>query len=59
MTDMLTLNLGLALYLFESGHHEPETLDPDCGYNRPRMREAMLLAGQAIAGGAGRRFCRA
>jgi len=59
MTDMLTLNLGLALYLFDSEHNEDEALDPDCGYNRPRMREAMLLAGQAAAGGAGRRFCRA
>jgi len=59
MADMLTLNLGLALYLFDSEHNKGEALDPNCGYNRPRMREAMLLAGQAVAGGAGRRFCRA
>jgi len=59
VVDMLTLNLGLALYLLGNGKDTSEALDPDCGYNRPRMREAMSLAAQAVAQGAGRSFCRA
>jgi anthranilate phosphoribosyltransferase len=59
VADMLTLNLGLALYLLESGKNRGEVPDPDCGYNRPRMGEAMSLAAQAVAQGAGRSFCRA
>ena len=59
MTDMLTLNLGLALYVIGSGTNDSESPDVDCGYNRQRMREAMSLAGEAVAAGAGRRFCRA
>jgi len=58
-TDMLILNLGLALYLFTSGKNGDESPDPDCGYNRRRMRETMSLAKEAVAAGAGRRFCRA
>jgi anthranilate synthase/phosphoribosyltransferase len=59
VTDMLTLNLGLALYLFENENNDGASPDPDYGYDRRRMREAMSLAKEAIAAGAGRRFCRA
>ncbi|MDR2695956.1 MAG: anthranilate phosphoribosyltransferase [Deltaproteobacteria bacterium] len=59
VADMLALNLGLALYLFGNGTGNGESPDPDCGYDRRRMREAMSLAFDAVAAGAGRRFCRA
>ncbi|MCL1889488.1 MAG: anthranilate phosphoribosyltransferase, partial [Desulfovibrionaceae bacterium] len=59
VSDMLALNLGLALYLFGSGKQPGEALDPTCGYNRQRMRETMAQAKEAVAAGAGRRFCRA
>ena len=67
MQDMLALNLGLALYLLGTGHGTDhgtsraggESVDPVCGYNKPRMSEAMLQAQQAVASGAGRSFCHA
>ena len=59
MQDMLALNLGMALYLLGSEHSSSETVDPDCGYNRPRMAEAMEQAKKAVASGAGRSFCHA
>ncbi|MDR3073605.1 MAG: anthranilate phosphoribosyltransferase [Deltaproteobacteria bacterium] len=59
MRDMLALNLGLALYLLGSDSGRKETLDPDRGYNRPRMRADMEEARSAVAAGAGRRFCHA
>lgn len=59
MRDMLALNLGLALYLLGSDQNAGETVDSDCGYNQPRMMDAMEEAKQAVASGAGRSFCHA
>ena len=59
MRDMLALNLGLALYLLNSERNNNETIDPDRGYNRSRMAEAMERAKDAVASGAGRSFCHA
>jgi anthranilate phosphoribosyltransferase len=58
MRDMLTLNLGLALYLIGSGEHARETVDLDRGYNQRRMQLSMKQAEEAVSSGAGRRFCR-
>ncbi|MDR2489494.1 MAG: anthranilate phosphoribosyltransferase [Desulfovibrio sp.] len=59
MLDMLALNLGLALYVFDLAPRGVESADPDCGHNRQRMRAAMASAREAVAAGAGRRFCHA
>ncbi len=59
MREMLALNLGFALYLLGMDQHKDETLDPERGYNRPRMAKAMQTAQTAVADGAGRRFCHA
>ena len=59
MQDMLALNLGFALYLLDTDKHNGESLDPDRGYNRPRMASAMQAAKAAVANGAGGRFCHA
>lgn len=59
MQDMLALNLGLALYLLGSEQNAGEAVDPACGYNRPRMAQAMEQAKEAVASGAGRSFCHA
>ena len=56
MKDMLALNLGLALYLFEP---EAECLDPVRGYDHGRMAGCMRKAREAVASGAGRRFAHA
>lgn len=57
MRDMLTLNLAFALYLVADA---PDgTRDEDCGYNRDLMARSMRDARDAVAEGAGRRFCRA
>ena len=57
MREMLVLNLGFALYLVKGGLGRE--YDDDCGYNRELMNETMQEARKAVAGGAGRRFCRA
>lgn len=57
MRDMLSLNLGFALYLM--GSRPGEDFDPECGYNRGRMKSAMQEAKDAVNKGAGRRFCNA
>jgi anthranilate synthase/phosphoribosyltransferase len=59
MREMLALNLGLALYVFDLKPRGGEAVDADCGYNRARMRAAMASAREAVAAGAGRRFCHA
>ena len=59
MADMLALNLGFALYLLRSDAGASEERDPETGYNRARMTEAMQEAKQAVAQGAGRRFAHA
>ena len=56
MRDMLALNVAFALYLM----HEPQSAyDADCGHNRKRMAKAVQDAREAVAAGAGRRFCHA
>lgn len=57
MREMLALNLAFALYLIRSGPDE-ET-DKDHGYNRKRMAQSVKEARQAVAQGAGKKFCRA
>jgi anthranilate phosphoribosyltransferase len=59
MQDMLVLNIGLALYVFGLEQRKADIARADCGHDRQRMRAAMASAREAVAAGAGRRFCHA
>jgi anthranilate phosphoribosyltransferase len=55
MRDMLTLNLGLSLYILDSSYGQAEAK----GYNTAAMSRCMEEAKAAVAAGAGRRFVHA
>lgn len=59
MRDMLTLNVGMALYLLSLTPDTKETIDPARGYDAARMEDAMQRAKDAVNAGAGRKFCHA
>ena len=55
MNDMVSINLGLAIYLLEL-HKHTEKIDPELGYDKVQMQAAMQKAKLAVKNGAGQRF---